>query len=136
MSNGNSICSQCQGLGDITSVSDTAGINQGDFIPFAQIIECFTCLSNGCNSGNPGFFRGQMWTCACSSFHSIDIDAVRTGFDGHTDIIVNPCCSQFELDRNFSVGCFPDFINFQCKIIGAQPVGMPGWRALIDSCRK
>ena len=73
---------------------------------------------------------------AGAAFHAVDIYRIRIALHRHADIVIHARGAELELDRNLPVGRFPDFQDLQSQIVGPQPVGMAGWRALVDTGRQ
>ena len=55
---------------------------------------------------------------------------------GHAHVVIDAGGAELELDRNFVVGGFADFLDLEREIVGAQPVGVTGGRALVDAGRQ
>jgi hypothetical protein len=51
-------------------------------------------------------------------------------------VVVHARGAELELDRNLPVGRLADLLDLQRQVVRAEPVGMPGGRALVDPGRQ
>ena len=54
-------------------------------------------------------------------------------FHRHAHIVIDARGAELELDRDFPIGRLPHLFDLERKIVGAEPVGVAGRRALIDA---
>ncbi len=57
-------------------------------------------------------------------------------FHRHAHVVIDARGAELELDRDLPVGRLPDLLDLEGEIVGAEPVGMAGRRALVDAGRK
>ena len=86
--------------------------------------------------GHAGLLGGDVRAGAGAAFHAVDVDAVRSGLGRHAHVVVDARRAELELDRDLPVGRFANLLDLERQIVGPEPVGMAGGRALVDAGRQ
>ena len=89
------ISTQRHSLRNITTVSNTTGVNQRNLTRLTHIIKRLSSLPNSRNAWHTGLFCRQVRASASPAFHAVDIDGVRSCLRRHANVVINPCRAQF-----------------------------------------
>ena len=136
MADGDGVGAKRQGLGHIGPVADAAGIDQRDLPGLAHIVQRLASLADGRDARDAGLLRGDMRAGAGAALHAVDIDAVGAGLGRHAHVVIDAGGPQLQLDRDFAIGRLADLLDLEGEVVGAEPIGMAGRRALVDACRE
>ncbi len=78
----------------------------------------------------------QLGRGAGSPFHAVDHDHVGARLGRQPDVVEDPRGPHLDEDRHLVVGRFAQLFDLDDQVVGAEEVGMPAGRALIDAGRE
>ena len=81
----------------------------------------------------PGLLGGDVRACARAALGAVQVDDVRAALGRHAHVVVDARGAQLELDRDLVVGRLADLLDLQREVVRAEPVRVPGRRALVDA---
>ena len=87
-------------------------------------------------SGTPGLLRRDVRSGARAALGAVEVDDVRAALGRHAHVVVHARGAQLQLDRDLVVGGLARLLDLQREVVGAEPVGMAGRRALVDAGRQ
>ena len=133
VADGDGIGAERQGLCHVAAVADAAGIDQRDLALLAELVDRAARLADRRDARHAGVFGRDMRAGARAAFHGVDVDRIRIALHRHADVVIDARRAELQLDRNLVVGGLADFLDLERQIVGPQPVGMAGRRALVDA---
>ena len=125
-----------EGLGAVGAVAQAAGDDELHLAVKADIFEGGPGLADGGQGRDAGVLLEQLGRGAGSPFHAVDHDHVGARLGGQPDVVEDPRGPHLDEDRHPVVGRLAQLFDLDHQVVGAEEVGMPAGRALIDAGRE
>ena len=119
-------------LGHVAAVADAAGDHQVDLVGQADVLQRAPRLGDRRHQRDPGLLGRGVRAGAGAALGAVEVDDVRAALGRHPHVVIDARGAQLELDRDLVVGGLADLLDLQRQVVGAQPVGVPRRRALVD----
>ena len=132
-SDGNSICPQRHGFGDIRAIANSARDDQLNFSVHPQILQRFYRRANAGQSGQADMFDKHILRGRCATLHPVNHHNICPRFHSKRCIKIRAGCAYLYVNRYFPLGNLAQFDQLDFKIVGAGPIRVPAGRALIDA---
>ena len=100
---------------------------------YAQILQGLHCRADTSDGRQANVFDKHVLGCSRTTLHAVQHNHICAGFDRERGVKIGACTTDFQIDRYFPAGDFPQFENFNFKIVRAGPIGMTTGGPLIDT---
>ena len=102
----------------------------------ADVFEGGPGLADGRQGRDAGVFLEQLGRGAGAPFHAVDDDHVGARLGRQADVVEDARGPHLDEDRHLVVGRLAQLFDLDDQVVGAEEVGMPAGRALIDAGRE
>ena len=99
----------------------------------ADVLERRAGLADGGQGGDAGVLLEQLGRGAGAPFHAVDDHHVGAGLGGEADVVEDARRPHLDEDRHPPVGRLAELLDLDHHVVGAEEIGVPAGRALIDA---
>ena len=92
--------------------------------------------AHGRQRGDAGVLDEHVLGGGGAALHAVDHHDVGAGGHGQLHVVVDAGGADLDVDRDRPVGGLAELLDLDAQVVGADPVGVPAGRALVDARRE